>query len=161
MRYIFCEKVTAVRCSVPESGKSNRPKSCLRANRRAGKLALLRQVPARRLTTSLRPQDFQRIPPKSHLPAVPFPRKYAQTIRFASCVFPNGSVIALNRLKCTTGAAWRLSSAKVFRPRLFLVAAIYSLTSGLKKPRKQPHFEKDSAGMEDGGGRLRKEISES
>ena len=28
------------------------------------------------------------------------------------------------------------------------------------KPRKQPYFDKDSAGMEDGEGRLRKEISE-
>ena len=31
----------------------------------------------------------------------------------------------------------------------------------LVKLRKQPHFEKNSAGMEDGDRRLRKEISES
>ena len=30
----------------------------------------------------------------------------------------------------------------------------------LVKPRKQPYFDKDSAGMKDGEGRLRKGISE-
>ena len=30
----------------------------------------------------------------------------------------------------------------------------------LEKLRKQPYFDKDSVGMEDGEGRLRKEISE-
>ncbi len=128
-------------------------KSALRATRFA------QTIPARRLTTSLRPQDFQRIPPKSHLPAVPFPRKYTQAVRSASCVFPDGSVIALNRLKRTTGAAWRLSTAKVFRPRR--TSGSYIFTGfRLEKSRKQPYFEKDSAGMEDGDGRLRKGISE-
>ncbi len=107
-------------------------KSALRATRFA------QTIPARRLTTSLRPQDFQRIPPKSHLPAVPFPRKFTQTVRSASCAFPDGSVTALNRLKRTTGAACRLSITKVFRPRLLLVAAIYSLTPGLKSPENSP-----------------------
>ncbi len=107
-------------------------KAALRATRCA------QTIPARRLTTSLHPKDFQRIPPESHLPAVPFPRKYAQTIRPASCAFPVGSVIALNRLKRTTGAAWRLSITKVFRPRLLLLTAIYSLTPALKGPENSP-----------------------
>ncbi len=42
------------------------------------------------------------------------------------------------QLKRTTGAAWRLLVAKDFRPRLLLVAAIYSLTSDLKSPENSP-----------------------
>ena len=48
---------------------------------------------------------------------------------------------------------------KVFRPRLTSGSYIF-INFRLEKLRKQPHFEKNSAGMEDGEGRLRKGISE-
>ena len=48
---------------------------------------------------------------------------------------------------------------KVFRPRLTSGSYIF-INFQLVKPRKQPYFEKDSAGMGDGEGRLRKGISE-
>ena len=48
---------------------------------------------------------------------------------------------------------------KVFRPRLTSGSYIF-IDFRLGKPRKQPYFDKDSAGMEDGEGRLRKGISE-
>ena len=52
---------------------------------------------------------------------------------------------------------YRLRNA--FRPRLTSESYIV-INFRLKKPRKQPYFEKNSAGMEDGEGRLRKGISE-
>ena len=48
---------------------------------------------------------------------------------------------------------------KDFRPRLTSGSYIF-INFRLEKLRKQPYFYKDSAGMEDGEGRLRKEISE-
>ena len=48
---------------------------------------------------------------------------------------------------------------KAFRPRLTSGSYIF-ITFCLEKLRKQPYFYKDSAGMEDGEGRLRKGISE-
>ena len=48
---------------------------------------------------------------------------------------------------------------KVFRPRLTSGSYIF-INFRLEKLRKQPYFDKDSAGMEDGEGRLRKGISE-
>ena len=48
---------------------------------------------------------------------------------------------------------------KVFRPRLTSGSYIF-INFRLEKLRKQPYFEKNSAGMEDGEGRLRKGISE-
>ena len=48
---------------------------------------------------------------------------------------------------------------KTFRPRLTSGSYIF-INFRLKKPRKQPYFEKISAGMEDGEGRLRKGIRE-
>ena len=48
---------------------------------------------------------------------------------------------------------------KAFRPRLTSGSYIF-INFRLGKTRKQPYFEKDSAGMEDGEGRLRKGISE-
>ena len=48
---------------------------------------------------------------------------------------------------------------KAFRPRLTSESYIFS-DFRLEKSRKQPYFDKDSAGMEDGEGRLRKGISE-
>ncbi len=106
-------------------------KSALRATRFA------QTIPARRLTTSLRPQDFQRIPPKSHLPAVSSPRKSTQIVRSASCAFPDGSVTALNRaVKCSlarlVGFPLRKSSG-----RAVLLEAIYSLASVLKTPENR------------------------
>ena len=47
---------------------------------------------------------------------------------------------------------------KAFRPRLTSGSYIF-INFRLKKTRKQPYFDKDSAGMEDGEGRLRKGIS--
>ena len=61
--------------------------------------------------------------------------------------------------KRSNGAAEGLSTTEAFWPRLFLVAAIYSLTSTLKNQKTAP-FRENSAGMEDGEGRLRKGISE-
>ena len=57
------------------------------------------------------------------------------------------------------GAAFGLSIVKDFRPRLTSGSYIF-INFRLEKLRKQPYFYKDSAGMEDGEGRLRKEISE-
>ena len=48
---------------------------------------------------------------------------------------------------------------KVFRPRLTSDSYIF-INFCLENLRKQPYFDKDSAGMEDGEGRLRKGISE-
>ena len=48
---------------------------------------------------------------------------------------------------------------KSFRPRLTFESYIF-IKFRLEKTRKQPHFEKISAGMEDGEGRLRKGIRE-
>ena len=48
---------------------------------------------------------------------------------------------------------------KSFRPRLTSGSYIF-INFCLGKNRKQPYFDKDSAGMEDGEGRLRKGISE-
>ena len=48
---------------------------------------------------------------------------------------------------------------KDFRPRLTSESYIFT-DFRLEKLRKQPYFDKDSAGMEDGDGRLRKGISE-
>ena len=58
-----------------------------------------------------------------------------------------------------SGAACGLSIMKGFRPRLTSGSYIF-IDFRLVKPRKQPYFEKNSAGMEDGEGRLRKGISE-
>ena len=44
--------------------------------------------------------------------------------------------------------------------RALLLAALIFINLCLEKLRKQPYFDKDSAGMEDGEGRLRKGISE-
>ena len=52
---------------------------------------------------------------------------------------------------------YRLRNA--FRPRLTSESYIV-INFRLEKLKKQPHFDKDSAGMEDGEGRLRKGISE-
>ena len=95
--------------------------------------------PARRLTTSLCPEDFQRILPKSHLPAVPFPQKVYSNcpLRFLGCT--NGKCYCLNRLKNVEVA--RLEGyrhRKAFRPRLLPFAAIYSLTSVLKSSENSP-----------------------
>ena len=48
---------------------------------------------------------------------------------------------------------------KSFRPRLTSESYIFT-DLRFEKLRKQPYFEKNSAGMEDGEGRLRKGISE-
>ena len=48
---------------------------------------------------------------------------------------------------------------KASRPR-FTSGSYVFINFRLEKLRKQPYFEKISAGMEDGEGRLRKEISE-
>ena len=48
---------------------------------------------------------------------------------------------------------------KTFRPRLTFGSYIF-INFCLEKLRKQPYFDKDSAGMGDGEGRLRKGISE-
>ena len=48
---------------------------------------------------------------------------------------------------------------KPFQPRLTSGSYIF-INFQFVKPRKQPYFDKDSAGMEDGEGRLRKGISE-
>ena len=48
---------------------------------------------------------------------------------------------------------------KAFRPRLISGSYIF-INFRLGKTRKQTHFEKISAGMEDSEGRLRKGISE-
>ena len=149
-----------MRCSVPESGKSNRPKSCLRTKQHGEQLASLRQVSPHCLTTSLRPQDFQQILPKSHLPAVSFPQKaYSnRPLRFLR--------ISCRKCYCPKQAVkrnWR--GLRAFRceslPAAPASCGSYIFTDiRFEKPRKQPHFEKDSAGMEEGDGRLRKEISE-
>ena len=52
-----------------------------------------------------------------------------------------------------------LSITEAFRPRLTSGSYIF-INFRLKKARKQPYFDKDSAGMEDGEGRLRKGIRE-
>ena len=52
-----------------------------------------------------------------------------------------------------------LSITEAFWPRLTSGSYIFT-DFRLEKLRKQPYFYKDSAGMEDGEGRLRKGISE-
>ena len=61
--------------------------------------------------------------------------------------------------KHRNGAAEDLSTTEAFRPRLTSESYIF-INFYLEKLRKQPYFDKNSAGMEDGEGRLRKGISE-
>ena len=53
----------------------------------------------------------------------------------------------------------QLSIAKILPPRLTSGSYIF-INFRLKKLENSPHFKKNSAGMEDGEGRLRKGISE-
>ena len=91
---------------------------------------------------------------------LPLPQKVYlnRPLRFLHCL--NGKWYCLNRLINVEVARledYRLR--KVFRPRLTSGSYIF-INFRLEKPRKQPYFDKDSAGMEDGDGRLRKGISE-
>ena len=56
----------------------------------------------------------------------------------------------------------RLEGFRLRKPsgRATLTEAYKFINFRLKKTRKQPYFDKDSAGMVDGEGRLRKGISE-
>ena len=56
----------------------------------------------------------------------------------------------------------RLVGVRYEKPsgRALLLGSYIFINFRLGKPRKQPYFDKDSAGMEDGEGRLRKGISE-
>ena len=80
------------------------------------------------------------------------------SLHFLLC--SNGKCDYLNRLKMWQTA--RLKGCllrKAFLPRHTSGSYIF-IDFRLEKLRKQPHFKKDSAGMEDGEGRLRKGISE-
>ncbi len=81
------------------------------------------------------PSRFSADSSKVTSPGCPLPQKVCSNhpLRFLGiscrkCYCPKQSC------KARIGAACRLSSAKVFRPRLLLLTAIYSLTSGLKSP---------------------------
>ncbi len=129
-------------------------KAALRATRCA------QTIPARCLTTSLCPSRFSADSSKVTSPGCPLPQKVysSRLLRFLriprrKCHCPKQSC------KVQFGAACRLSIAKVFWPRR--TSGSYIFTGfRLENPRKQPYFEKNSAGMEDGDGRLRKGIRE-
>ena len=79
-------------------------------------------------------------------------------LRFLGCT--KGKCYCLNRLKNVEVARLEgLSITEAFWPRLTSGSYIFT-DFRLEKLRKQPYFDKDSAGMKDGERRLRKGISE-
>ena len=139
---------------------SKNPKSCLMAKRRAGQLTYAQTIPAHRLTTPLRLLRSSVRFLQRRMSLLPLPQKVYlnRPLRFLSCT--NGKCYCLNRLINAVMArleGYRLR--KTFRPRLTSGSYIF-INFRLEKTRKQPYFEKNSAGMEDGEGRLRKGISE-
>ena len=140
--------------------ESKKPKRCLRAKRRAGQLADAQTIPAYRLTTPLRLLRSSGRFLQRRMSLLPLPQKVYlnRPLRFLDCT--NRKCYCLNRLKNIEVARledYRLR--KVFRPRLTSGSYIF-INFCLEKLRKQTYFDKDSAGMEDGEGRLRKGISE-
>ena len=151
------------RSSMLRSGiweESKKPKSCLKAKRRAGQLAYAQTIPAHRLTTPLRLLRSSDRFLQRRMSLLPLPQKayLNRPLRFLDCT--NRKCYCLNRLKNIEVA--RLEDyrhRKSVRPRLTFGSYIF-INFCLEKLRKQPHFDKDSAGMEDGEERLRKGISE-
>ena len=104
--------------------------------------------PARRLTTSLYPEDFQRIPPKSHLPASPSPESILQP----SAPLPAHFQTEVLLTKQTENAeVARLRAFRLQKPsvRALLLEAIYSLASCPKLLEKNSYFESLSVGVGD------------
>ena len=140
--------------------ESKNPKSCLMAKRRAGQLADAQTIPAHRLTTPLRLLRSSVRFLQRRMSLLPLPQKVYLNcpIRFLDCT--NRTCYCLNRLINVEVArleGFRLR--KSFRPRPTSGGYIF-INFRLGKTRKQPYFEKISAGMEDGEGRLRKGIRE-
>ena len=140
--------------------ESKNPKSCLIAKRRAGQLADAQTIPAHRLTTPLRLLRSSVRFLQRRMSLLPLPQKVFlnRPLRFLHCL--NGKWYCLNRLINVEVARledYRLRN--VFRLRLTSGSYIF-INFRLEKLRKQPYFYKDSAGMEDGEGRLRKGIRE-
>ena len=140
--------------------ESKNPKSCLRAKRCAGQLADAQTIPAHRLTTPLRLLRSSDRFLQRRMSLLPLPQKVYlnRPLRFLDCT--NRKCYCLNRLinvEVARLVGHRLR--KPFRPRLTSGSYIF-INFCLEKLRKQPYFDKDSAGMEDGEGRLRKGISE-
>ena len=140
--------------------ESKKPKSCLRAKRRAGQLAYAQTIPAHRLTTPLRLLRSSGRFLQRRMSLLPLPQKVYlnRPLRFLDCT--NRKCYCLNRLKNIEVA--RLEDyrhRKSVRPRLTSGSYIFT-DFRLEKLRKQPYFEKNSGGMEDGEGRLRNGISE-
>ena len=112
--------------------ESKNPKSCLIAKRCAGQLADAQTIPAHRLTTPLRLLRSSGRFLQSHISRLsPFPESVLQP----SAPLPAHSLTEVLLPKWAENAVMaRLEGfwcRKVLRPRLFLVATIYSLTSGL------------------------------
>ena len=125
--------------------ESKKPKSCLRAKRRAGQLADAQTIPAHRLTTPLRLLRSSDRFLQRRMSLLPLPQKayLNRPLLFLDCT--NRKCYCLNRLKNIEVARledYRLR--KVFRPRLTSGSYIF-INFRLEKPRKQPHFEKNSA----------------
>ena len=140
--------------------ESKKPKSCLMAKQRAGQLAYAQTIPAHRLTTPLRLLRSSDRFLQRRMSLLPLPQKIYlnRPLRFLrilrrKCYCLNG----LTNVEVARHEGYR--HRKSVRPRLTSGSYIF-INFCLVKLRKQPHFEKNSAGMEDGEGRLRKGISE-
>ena len=129
--------------------ESKKPKSCLRAKRRAGQLADAQTIPARRLTTPLRllrssdrflQSHISRLSPSPESvlqPSAPLPAHF-QTEVLLTKQTENAEVARLR--------AFRLQKPSV---RALLLEAIYSLASCPKLLENSSYFESLSAGVED------------
>ena len=140
--------------------ESKNPKSCLIAKRCAGQLADAQTIPARRLTTPLRLLRSSGRFLQSHISRLsPSPESVLQP----SAPLPAHSLTEVLLPKWAENAVMaRLEDyrfRKASRPR-FTSGSYIFINFRLVKSRKQPYFKKNSAGMEDGEGCLRKGISE-
>ena len=97
---------------------------------------------------------------KGACPACSLPQKvyFNRPLRFLSCT--NGKCHSLNRLKTQNWRGLRAFHCERLPAAPASFGSYIFINFRLVKSRKQPHFEKISAGMEDGEGRLRKGISE-
>ena len=132
--------------------ESKNPKRCLRAKRRAGQLAYAQTIPAHRLTTTLRLLRSSDRFLQRRMSLLPLPQKVYSNcpLRFLGC--STGKCYCLNGLKTWQMArleGYRLR--KAFRPHHTSGDYIF-INFHLEKNRKQPYFDKDYAGMEDGEG---------
>ena len=126
--------------------ESKKPKSCLRAKRRAGQLADAQTIPAHRLTTPLRLLRSSNRFLQRRMSLLPLPQNayLNRPLRFLGCT--NGKSYRLNKLINAVMARLEGSRLrKVFRPRLTFGSYIFtdflSKTSGKQQLFRKPFCE--------------------